>query len=104
MIMSDVDLEFYLKHHGMFLSDFWTEGNKDLQIGIEPRSNVESGQWYTATWHTANGAQRLIEAQRWKLVWERIVKQYLKDETRTRAARAHDETQERAAPAAAPDR
>ena len=78
---TDSDLKFYLKHHGMFLSDFWSAGNFDLNIAIEPRS-VQSGCWYTATWKTREGEDRYITAQWHKLIWERIIRRYLEDERR----------------------
>lgn len=77
---TEVPLDFYMKDtQGMFLSAFWYAGNKDLKIEIEPRDNVQSGRWYTATWINAKGGQRYITAQWHKLVWERIVKQAIAD-------------------------
>lgn len=71
--------EFYLKEHGMFFSDFWAAGNEDFNLQIEPH-NCQSGRWYTATWKTKDGQKRYVTAQWHRLVWERIIKQFLADE------------------------
>jgi hypothetical protein len=76
------DLALYLKYNSMFLSDFWNQGNTDLNISINPRGNVESGVWFEATWKTASGEKRHVESQRHKLLWERIIKRFLEDEPR----------------------
>ena len=72
-------LEFYTKNPRGFRFDFWASGNKNLKIEVEPRANVESREWWTATWQTEAGANQMIEAQRPSLLWERIIKRFLED-------------------------
>jgi hypothetical protein len=81
------DVDLYLKYTNMFLADLWNEGNTELNISIEPR-NVGSGVWFTATWKTANGEKRFVEAQRMRLLWERMIKRFLQDERVSRAVQA----------------
>ena len=56
-------LKFYQKHFGMFLSDFFRQGNRDFVLKIEPRSNVQSGYWFEAEWLTGDNQKRYIDFQ-----------------------------------------
>ncbi len=77
--IDEVLFKNYRKDPEMFLSDFWRLGNKDFKIEIEPRFEVGSGRWYTATWIAPNGKQRSVTAQYLKLLWEQIIKLALAD-------------------------
>jgi hypothetical protein len=72
-------VEFYLKEMGMFYADFWDAGNRHLTTLIEPRRDVESRRWYTASWLTAADDRRVVTAQTHRLLWERVIRQFLQD-------------------------
>lgn len=71
-------VQFYLKNHNMFLADFFSADNTDFNISISSR-NVQSGVWYEATWKTGKGEKRYESAMWHKLIWERVIKQHLRD-------------------------
>lgn len=73
-------LEIYQQYPGMFYTDFFNAGNSELKIEITPR-NVQSGRWYEASWITADKQKRYVAAQWHKLVMERIIKQFLQDDS-----------------------
>jgi hypothetical protein len=72
-------VQFYLKDHTMFLHDFFSAGNHEFSIAIG-RRNVESGIWYEAKWKTKNGVERYQFAQYHKLLWKRVIEQFLRDD------------------------
>ena len=74
----DESVQFYLKNHNMFLSDFFSDGNEELNISIAPH-NCQSGVWYEAKWKTSKGNKRYASAMWHKLIWERIIKEFLRD-------------------------
>jgi hypothetical protein len=71
-------LEFYKKHHGMFLADFFAK-NSQITIKILPRQDVESRRWYAAQWWDKSGKEHVVGAQWHSLLWERIIKEFLRE-------------------------
>lgn len=75
------DLDFYKKHPKLFFADFFNAGNKELNIEIYPRDNVESGLWFAATWKAPNDGFRQVSAQKMSLMFERLMKEFLVNES-----------------------
>lgn len=69
-------LEFCLQNLSMFLKDFFAAGNWDFTLDIHPH-NCQSGLWFTASWVDKEGKTRYVMAQWQKLLWERLIKDYL---------------------------
>jgi hypothetical protein len=71
---------YYQHRQQIFLLDFFAKGYCKLNITIEPRDDVESGLWHSARYETSDGRKRTVSAQWQRLMWYRLIKEYLMDE------------------------
>lgn len=75
--MSD-ELELYKKYPSMFFNDFFSVGNKELNIEITER-NVQSGLWFSATWKAKGDGYKQVSAQTMQLMFERLMKEFCQE-------------------------
>jgi len=77
-------VNLYTRNFGMFVSDFFGEGNDMLSMSVRPRNEVETGYWITITWIDKDLNTHQVEAQHRRLAWRRLFERIIKAQNETR--------------------